>query len=142
MKTSLLILAAVLLGAPAWVPAQEMRQTRDAGVANTVLLDRDDVRILRVEVQPGAVRQIHQHDDVKFHLFIPLTEGLELTVSGKPANAPLGQAFYLAKGTPHGFRNTGTSKAMIVEVFVKPGAPVAQKDALGAAFLALAGSTR
>ena len=94
------------------------------GYAPVVLMNRDDVRILRVEIEVGGVRAVHKHDDVKFHLFIPVTGSIELTMgSDAPVAAPPGQAFYLAKGTMHGFRNTGTTPAAVIEVFVKQAAP-------------------
>jgi len=104
--------------------------TQDPGVARATLIDNAQVRILRVEIQPGGVRRIHTHDDVTFHLFLPVSGTIEITIgSAKPATASVGQAFYLEKGTPHGFRNTGTSQAMALEVFVKPGAPLAEREA-------------
>ena len=100
--------------------------TQDAGVARAVIIDRAEVRVLRVEIQPGATRRIHQHDDVRYHLFLPLTAGIELTVgSEKPVLTAAGKAYFMSKGTPHGFRNTGTSVAMAFEVFVKPDASAA-----------------
>src|ERR1700686_1463685 len=70
--------------------------------------ERPDVRAIRVELKPMANRAIHQHDDVKFHLFIPLTGKLQVTIgSDKPVDAPVGQAFYIKGGTPHGFRDLG-----------------------------------
>ena len=102
----------------------------DPGVARATLLDNAQVRILRVEVQPGGVRRIHTHDDVRFHLFLPIAGAFEITIgSAKPVKAAVGQAFYLEKGTTHGFRNTGDSVAMALEVFVKPGASLAETDA-------------
>ena len=104
--------------------------TQDPGVARAVLMDRAEVRILRVEIQPGAVRRMHTHDDVPFHLFLPLTGAIELTIgSAKPVQAAVGQAYYLTKGTPHGFKNTGASPAMALEVFVRNPAPVAKREA-------------
>ena len=89
-------------------------------------MDRSDVRVLRVELQPGAVRSVHAHNDVRFHLFIPVSGSLEITIgSEKPAEAMPGQAFYIEKGTPHGFRNTGSTPATVMEVFVKEGAVAA-----------------
>jgi mannose-6-phosphate isomerase-like protein (cupin superfamily) len=74
------------------------------------------------------VRSVHTHDDVKFHLCIPVSRNLEITIgSAKPVEAPPGQVFYMDKGTPHGFRNTGSSPAMAMEVFVKDNATTAQK---------------
>jgi mannose-6-phosphate isomerase-like protein (cupin superfamily) len=99
------------------------RPNPNPGVTPTRLMDRADVRVTRVELQVGAVRSVHVHDDVRYHLFIPVTGQLELTIgSAQPVTATPGQAYYMQKGTPHGFRNTGSSPAMVMEVFVKDGA--------------------
>ena len=43
----------------------------------------------------------------------------ELTIAdAKPVQAAPGQAFFMKKGTPHGFRNTGSTTAAVMEVFV------------------------
>ena len=95
----------------------------DPGVTPVRQMDRSDVRVTRVELQPGAVRSVHVHNDVRFHLFIPVSGQLELTIgSAQPVAAVPGQAYYMEKGTPHGFRNAGSSPAMVMEVFVKDGA--------------------
>ena len=93
------------------------------GVKPTRLMDRSDVRVTRVELQVSAVRSVHVHDDVRYHLFIPVSGQLELTIgSAKPVAAVPGQAYYMEKGTQHGFRNVGSTPAMVMEVFVKDGA--------------------
>ena len=93
------------------------------GVKPTRLMDRSDVRVTRVELQAGAIRSVHVHNDVRYHLFIPVSGQLELTIgSAKPVDAVPGQAYYMEKGTPHGFRNVGSTPAMVMEVFVKDGA--------------------
>lgn len=103
------------------------------GYAPVRLWERPEVRATRVEMKPGANRAIHQHDDVKFHLFIPLTGKLQITIgSDKPVDAPVGQAFYIKGGTPHGFRNLGSTPGSAMEIFVKNGASAASLDALGA----------
>jgi quercetin dioxygenase-like cupin family protein len=95
----------------------------DPGVTPVRQMDRSDVRVTRVELQVGAVRSVHAHNDVRFHLFIPVSGQLELTIgSAKPVAAVPGQAIYMEKGTPHGFRNVGSTPAMVMEVFVKDGA--------------------
>jgi len=117
---------AALLSLPILAQSTDPIPTQDAGVARAVLIDRAEVRVLRVEIQPGATRRIHQHDDVRYHLFLPITAGIELTAgSEKPVLTSAGKAYFMSKGTPHGFRNTGTSVAMALEVFVKPDAPAA-----------------
>jgi len=98
------------------------------GVTPVRQIDRAEVRVTRVELQPGAVRSVHTHDDVRFHLFIPVTGKIELTIgSAKPVEATPGQAYFMEKGTPHGFRNMGSSPAMVMEVFVKDGAATARQ---------------
>jgi quercetin dioxygenase-like cupin family protein len=125
------------LAASAQTP--EAVPTQDPGFARAVLMDRAEVRILRVEIQPGAVRRVHTHNDVPFHLFLPVSGEIELTISSKAVKAAVGQAYFLEKGTPHGFRNTGTAPAMALEVFVRAGTPVAQQEARAmAAALAVA----
>ncbi len=103
--------------------------TPDPGVNPVRQIDRAEVRVTRVELQPGAVRSMHAHNDVRFHLFIPVTGKIELTIgSEKPVEATPGQAYFMEKGTQHGFRNIGSSPAMVMEVFVKDGAATAQEE--------------
>ena len=93
--------------------------TQDPGVNRAPLLDKPEVRVIRVEIDPGATRKMHTHDDVRSHLFLPIAGSIELTIGSTKAPAQIGQAYYMEKGTPHGFHNTGATKAMVYEVFVK-----------------------
>jgi quercetin dioxygenase-like cupin family protein len=111
----------------------------NAGVNPVRLMDRPEVRVSRVEIAPGAVRSVHTHDDVRYHLWIPISGKLEITIgSAKPVEAASGQAFFLQKGTPHGFRNVGTTPAAVMEIFVKDGASTAEIDSLSVMLAALA----
>ncbi len=84
------------------------------------IIEQGEVRAIRVELKPNANRAIHQHDDVKSHLFIPLSAKLQVTIgSAKPVDAPVGQVFYITRGTPHGFRNLSSEPGAAIEVFVK-----------------------
>ena len=90
------------------------------GVSNVPLLDRPEVRVLRVDVEPGGVRNVHMHDDTQFHLFIPVTGGAQFEVEpNKPVDISTWQAQFIKGGTRHGFKNTGKSTATVIEVFVK-----------------------
>src|SRR5271163_1031474 len=114
MPKALLAVVAILWSsfACAQTPATA-KKGLEAGVNPVRLLDRAEVRVLRTELQPGVTRGVHTHDDVKFHLFLPLTPGIELTIgSDKPLIAEPGQVYFMLKGTPHGFRNTGGTAAM------------------------------
>ena len=126
--------------AAAQTPAQGKNADKEKEAARAAqgympvpLWQRPDVRAIRVELKPMANRAIHQHDDVAFHLFIPLTGKLQITIgSDKPADAPVGQAFYIKGGTPHGFRNLASTPGSAIEVFVMKGASAASLDSLGA----------
>ena len=92
----------------------------DPGVRPFRLIDRDEIRVSRVELQPGAVRSVHAHDDVEYHVWAPVVGTLEITIGqDAPKAAAPGQAFFMKKGTKHGFRNTGTTPAAVFEIFVK-----------------------
>ncbi len=132
-----------LMAGVAWaqIPGPAAVPTQDAGVARAVLLDKPQVRVLRVEIQAGATRKMHTHDDVRFHLFLPIAGAIEFTKGTEKTAAVPGQVFYMDKGTLHGFRNTGTSVAMAFEVFIRDGASTAENrntaDALALAFASM-----
>src|SRR6202163_632097 len=137
------VIAGLCLPAPAQTPAKSKDADKEAaraaqGYAPVRLWERPDVRATRVELKPMATRAVHQHDDVKFHLFIPLMGKLQLTIgSDKPVMAPVGQAFYIKGGTPHGFRTLGSTPGTVMEIFVLNGASAASLDALGALVAAM-----
>jgi quercetin dioxygenase-like cupin family protein len=104
----------------------------DPGVHYIVIIDNPSVRVLQVTLQPGAVRRDHVHNDVTFHMLVPVTGGLELRAASTTAPtgteviaAVAGQAYYMVKGQPHGFTNKTAAPVQVIEVFVKPGAPPA-----------------
>ena len=92
----------------------------DPGVRPTRLIDRAEIRVSRVEIQAGATRRVHQHDDVEYHVWAPLEGTLQITVgSDAPVTAKPGQAIFMKKGTPHGFKNIGTTPGAALEIFIK-----------------------
>ncbi len=104
---------------PVRAPAAQPGEA-DPGVRPFRLIDRDEIRVSRVELQPGAVRSVHVHDDVEYHVWAPVVGTLEITVgSDAPVAAVPGQAFFMKRGTLHGFRNTGATPAAVIEIFVK-----------------------
>ena len=93
----------------------------DPGVNFTVLIDNPHVRVLQVTLQPGAVRRPHVHNDVTFHMMVPVTGSLELTVEKEPVVTTVaGQAYYMVKGQTHSFTNKGSAAAQVIELFIKP----------------------
>ncbi len=146
------IVAAIVLaisfgiGSPFQVLAQQgtaqPQAPPDPGVNPVRLLDRDEIRITRVELAAGAVRRAHAHDDVEYHVWAPVAGTLEITIEkGKPTPAKAGQAFFMKKGTQHWFRNTGTTTAAVMEIFVMKStvAAAGSLDAVPAVALAMAG---
>ena len=133
------VLLALLYALPASAQAPAAAENANPGVNPVRLMDRPEVRVTRVEIQPGAVRSVHTHDDVRYHLWVPVSGKLEITIgSSKPAAAASGQAFFIEKGTPHGFRNVGDTPAAVLEIFVKDGASAANIQALGVTLAAFA----
>jgi len=113
------ITIACAAGAAAQQPVVQPGEA-DPGVRPFRLIDRDEIRVSRVELQPGAVRSVHAHDDVEYHVWAPVVGTLEITVgTDAPVTAAAWQAFFMKKGTRHGFRNTGTTPAAVFEIFVK-----------------------
>ena len=61
--TALSLLAAGQAAAQTPAPAEA-----DPGVRPTRLIDRAEIRVSRVELGPSAVRAVHAHDDVEYHV--------------------------------------------------------------------------
>jgi quercetin dioxygenase-like cupin family protein len=132
------VAVAVLLGRPAMAQAPAAGEA-DPGIRPTRLIDRAEVRVSRVEIAPGAVRRVHTHDDVEYHLWVPIEGMLQITIGNDaPVAAAAGQAFFLKRGTPHGFRNVGTTPGAALEIFVKQTKTADGRDPLGALALGLA----
>jgi len=120
MRTAILATLAIAVALLCVGPTVAQTPGPNPGVMPIRQIDRAEVRVTRVELQPGAVRSVHTHEDVRFHLFIPITGKIELTIgSEKPVETTPGQAYFMQKGTPHGFRNLGSTPASVMEVFVK-----------------------
>jgi len=104
----------------------------DPGVVPTQILGRPEIRIFRVELQPGATRRTHSHGDVLYHVWIPLEGRLELSVAGeRPVIGLPGEAVYLNRGTIHGFKNIGSTTAAVMEVFIEDVDERISRDAEG-----------
>ncbi len=104
----------------------------DPGVNFLVVVENAHVRVLQVTLQPGAVRRPHVHNDVTFHMLVPVTGSLELTVEKDPVVTTVpGQAYYMAKGQTHGFTNKSSAAVQVIELFIKPDPGTAPAAAAG-----------
>jgi quercetin dioxygenase-like cupin family protein len=93
----------------------------DPGVNFLVVVENPHVRVLQVTLQPGAVRRPHVHNDVTFHMLVPVNGSLELTVEKDPVITTVpGQAYYMVKGQTHGFTNKASAAVQVIELFIKP----------------------
>ena len=113
--------------APATAPpaggGQKVGQTGnpDPGVNFVNVVENPHVRVLQVTLQPGAVRRPHVHNDVTFHMLVPITGSLELTVEKDPVITTVpGQAYYMVKGQTHSFTNKTAAAVQVIELFIKP----------------------
>jgi quercetin dioxygenase-like cupin family protein len=132
IAVSVLVVPPALAQTPAQAEA-------DPGVRPTRLIDRAEIRVSRVEIQAGATRRVHAHDDVEYHVWVPLEGTLQITVgSDAPVTAKAGQAIFMKRGTPHGFKNIGTTPGAVMEIFVKQSSAAADL----AAWLALGTQNR
>ena len=129
------ILAPSVIVATMWIGSEVVAQTPGAagplvlnpiaatsgtGISNAALINRDEIRVLRVDVAPAGVRNIHTHDDMQYHLFIPTAAGMQFEVeSERPVPMAAWQAQFVKGGTRHGFKNTSSSTVTIVEIVVK-----------------------
>lgn len=101
-------------------PSGAVQGEADPGVRPTRLIDRAEIRVSRVEIAAGATRRVHAHDDVVYHLWVPLEGSLQITIGeAAPVAARAGQAFFMTRGTAHGFTNVGTTPGAAMEIFVK-----------------------
>jgi len=93
----------------------------DPGVNFLNVVENPHVRVLQVTLQPGAVRRPHVHNDVTFHMLVPVTGALELTIEKEPViTAVPGQAYYMVKGQTHSFTNKTAAAVQVIELFIKP----------------------
>ena len=93
----------------------------DPGVNFLVVVENAHVRVLQVTLQPGAIRRPHVHNDVTFHMLVPVTGSLDLTIEKDPVITTVpGQAYYMVKGQTHGFTNKSSAAVQVIELFIKP----------------------
>jgi quercetin dioxygenase-like cupin family protein len=103
----------------------------DPGVFYATVMDRPEVRIGHVRVAPNGSRRSHTHDDVIWHVMVPLNGTVRLTIgTDAPIDASAGKVYFLKPHVPHAFTNASGAEVQIIEFFVKP-QPGAAAGALG-----------
>jgi mannose-6-phosphate isomerase-like protein (cupin superfamily) len=100
-------------------PLRPLGGEGNVGISNAVLRDQPEVRALRVVVEPGGTRALHGHADVRFHLFVPLSDAMTLDLEAGPVDVQPWHPYFLPGGTRHGFRNTGDDVVELMEIFIR-----------------------
>jgi quercetin dioxygenase-like cupin family protein len=100
-------------------PLRPLAGEGNIGISNAVLRDQPEVRVLRVVVEPGGVRAMHAHTDVKFHLFTPISGPMELGLEHDTIEVQPWHPYYMAAGTQHGFHNPGPEPVEVMETFIR-----------------------
>ncbi len=105
-------------------PAQQRGQGRgNPGVSPTTIMDTPDVRVARVQLDAGAVRPSHAHNEGPFHMLVSVTGAVQVFFGpeGKEEMETVapGQVHFFKSNTPHGFRNPGSTPVTFIEIFVK-----------------------
>jgi len=101
-------------------PLQSLGGDGNVGISNAVLRNQDELRVLRVVVEPGGRRAMHSHDDVAYHLFIPISGPMRLALgNGESMDVQPWHPYFMRAGTAHGFTNEGDVPVEIMEVFVR-----------------------
>ena len=137
--TTTVLLFLALASAPAVAQQAPSAQPQRQPVTVTTILQRPEVRVIRVAIQPNSTRTAHAHADALFHLFMPLDGTIDLGIEGEPSER-LGpwQAHFFKGGTTHAFTNTSASAVQWLEVFVQKTATSADLDVGQALALAMA----
>jgi mannose-6-phosphate isomerase-like protein (cupin superfamily) len=101
-------------------PLQPLAGEGNVGVSNATLRNQDEVRVLRVMVEPGGRRVMHSHDDVQYHLFVPISAPMQLELgTGEVAEVSPWHPYFMRRGTQHSFHNPGADPVEIIEIFVR-----------------------
>ena len=123
MKHTVLLLALLL---PVAASAQEP-------VKPTTIIENDQTRIVRVDIQPSSTRSMHNHPDMVWHVFIAMDQQIVLNIQGQaePVKlAPWGTHFFRG-GITHSITNPNPRPAQFMEFFnKKPGVTAASNDAI------------
>ena len=101
-------------------PLRPLTAAGNIGISNAVIRSQPEVRILRVVVEPGGKRVVHAHDNVDFHLFVPISGPMTFDrEDAESVEVSPWHPVYMEAGTRHGFRNTGSAPVDVMEIFIQ-----------------------
>src|SRR3954466_8709237 len=104
-----LALCAVMAASAQTPPANGVRNLTP-GPSHTkaiTVIDRPEIKIQRVEIEPNATRGMHAHDDVIYHVFLTMDAPLALSIQGESdVRLEPWQTHFFTVGTVHAITNT------------------------------------
>ena len=116
--------AAVLLLAAASGFAQTANGVRNLtpGPSHTKAItpmDRPEIKVQRVDIEPNATRGMHAHDDVIYHVFMTTDAPLTLSIEGEgDVHLAPWEAHFFKGGTVHAITNNSAESVRFIEIFV------------------------
>jgi len=111
----------VLVSASAFAQANGVRNLTP-GPSHTKAItpmDRPEIKVQRVDIEPNATRGMHAHDDVIYHVFMTTDAPLTLSIEGEgDVHLAPWEAHFFKGGTVHAITNTSAESVRFIEIFV------------------------
>jgi len=82
-------------------------------------MDRPEIKVQRVDIEPNSTRGMHAHDDVIYHVFMTTDAPLTLSIEGEgDVHLAPWEAHFFKGGTVHAITNTTAGSVRFIEIFV------------------------
>ena len=107
-------------------------------------VDRPEIKVQRVDIEPNATRGMHAHDDVIYHVFLATDAPLDLNIEGEGmVHLAPWEAHFFKGGTLHAITNPNATPARFIEIFVNtPKATAGAIDPAAAIAMAFAAAAK
>jgi hypothetical protein len=82
-------------------------------------MDRPEIKVQRVDIEPNSTRGMHAHDDVIYHVFMTTDAPLTLKIEGEgDVHLEPWQAHFFTGGTVHAIVNDTAQSVRFIEIFI------------------------
>jgi quercetin dioxygenase-like cupin family protein len=82
-------------------------------------MDRPEIKVQRVDIEPNSTRGMHAHDDVIYHVFMTTDGPLTLSIEGEgDVHLAPWEAHFFKGGTVHAITNSSAESVRFIEIFV------------------------
>ncbi|MSO45939.1 MAG: hypothetical protein EXQ59_04130 [Acidobacteria bacterium] len=87
----------------------------------TTLIEREETRIMRVDILANSTRSMHSHPDMLWHVFMTMDAPMILMIQGETEPVKLGpwESHFLVGGTMHAISNPNARPVQFLEFFSK-----------------------